>query len=64
MLGVMDTIANNEAEYIEIAVRLVLKERIVEQMVQRHLYDDRTCVEALEAFYRRSMKVNQQPQRR
>jgi len=39
----------------------------VEQMVQRHsyLYDDRTCVEALEAFYRRVVhEVNQQPQRR
>jgi len=59
MLGVTDTIAKNEAEYIEIAVRLGLdrewRDSIVERMVQRHsyLYDDKTCVEALEAFYRR-----------
>jgi len=56
---VTDTITKNEAEYIEIAVRLGLdrewRDSIVERMVQRHsyLYDDKTCVEALEAFYRR-----------
>ncbi len=59
MLGVTDTIAKNEAEYIEIAVRLGLdrewRDSIVERMIHRHpyLYDDKTCVEALEAFYRR-----------
>ncbi len=59
MLGVTDTIAKNEAEYIEIAVRLGLdrewRDSIVAQMVHRHsyLYDDKTSVEALEAFYRR-----------
>jgi len=57
---VTDTIAKNEAEYIEIAVRLGLdrewRDSIVERMVERHayLYDDKTCVEALEAFYRRA----------
>ncbi|HIK27431.1 MAG: tetratricopeptide repeat protein [Oscillatoriaceae bacterium SKW80] len=59
MLGVTDTIAKNEAEYIEIAVRLGLdsewRKSIVEQIASRHsyLYDDKICVEALEEFYRR-----------
>jgi len=58
MLGVTDTIAKNEAEYIEIAVRLGLdrewRDSIVERMIKRHsfLYEDKSCVEALEAFYR------------
>lgn len=57
MLGVTDTIASNEAEYIEIAVKLGCNQEwrnsIVEQMVQRHsyLFDDKTCVEALDAFF-------------
>lgn len=57
MLGVTDTIAHNEAEYIEIAVRLGLdrewRDSIIKQMVQRHsyLFDDKTCVEALDAFF-------------
>lgn len=56
MLDVTDTIANNEAEYIKIAVKLGLdrecRNRIVERMLQRHsyLYDDKTCVKALDAF--------------
>jgi predicted O-linked N-acetylglucosamine transferase (SPINDLY family)/TolA-binding protein len=59
MLGVTDTIADNEAEYIEIAVKLGLdrewRDSIVKQMVQRHsyLFDDKTCVEALDAFFSR-----------
>ena len=59
MLGVTDTIADNEAEYIEIAVRLGLdrewRDSIIKQMVQRHsyLFDDKTCVEALDAFFSR-----------
>ncbi|MEQ9621981.1 tetratricopeptide repeat protein [Coleofasciculus chthonoplastes] len=59
MLGVTDTIANDEAEYIDIAVRLGLdpqwRKSIVAQIVANHdrLYDDKTCVEALEAFYER-----------
>ncbi len=65
MLGVTDTIAKNEAEYIEIAVGLGLdrkwRDSIVEQMVQCHsyLYDDKTCVAALEAFYRRVVHEGQ-----
>lgn len=59
MLGVTETIANNEAEYIEIAVRLGLnrewRNKIAQKMEERHsyLYDDTTCVTALEEFYRR-----------
>lgn len=57
MLGVTDTIAQNEAEYIEIAVKLGLdrtrRNDISERMKarQNYLYDDKACVEALEAFY-------------
>lgn len=59
MLGITDTIAQSEAEYIEIAVRLGLdpdwRRDIVKRMNERHdsLYDDKTCVTALEAFYKR-----------
>jgi protein O-GlcNAc transferase len=62
MLGVTDTIANNEAEYIEIAVRLGLdrewRQSIVQRMSDRHqyLYDDRSCVKALEAFYKQAVR--------
>ena len=57
MLGVTDTIAQNEAEYIEIAVKLgrdsEWRRDIAERMSQRqgNLFDDRVCVTALEAFY-------------
>ncbi|MBW4636134.1 MAG: tetratricopeptide repeat protein [Iphinoe sp. HA4291-MV1] len=59
MMGVTDTIAKNEAEYIEIAVRLGLdqewRKSIVEHIKQQNsiLYDDKTCVEALDVFFRR-----------
>nr|WP_199330422.1 tetratricopeptide repeat protein [Microcoleus sp. FACHB-68] len=58
MLGVTDTIAQTEAEYIEIAVRLGLdpdwRQEIAEKIRIRHdnLFDDKVCVEALEAFYK------------
>lgn len=57
MLGVTDTIAQNEAEYIEIAVKLGLdpqwREGISQRMSQRHayLYEDKSCVKGLEQFY-------------
>lgn len=57
MLGVTDTIAKNEAEYLQIAVKLGLdsgwRKYIYERMSQRHdyLFDDKTCVQALEEFY-------------
>jgi protein O-GlcNAc transferase len=57
MLGVTDTITQNEAEYIEIAVRLGLnpqwRQEISQRMSQRHhyLYEDKSCVKGLEQFY-------------
>jgi predicted O-linked N-acetylglucosamine transferase (SPINDLY family) len=59
MMGVTETIAQNPAEYVEIAVRLGLDARwrqdIVRKMSERHgwLYDDTSCVRALESFYQR-----------
>lgn len=53
-----DTIANSEAEYIEIAVRLGLypawRNNIAERMSQNHerVFDDKTCVQGLETFYK------------
>lgn len=58
MLGVSDTIAPNEAEYIEIAVKLgldpVWRRDIAERIKARqdYVYDDKACVKALEDFYR------------
>ncbi|MEG4580616.1 tetratricopeptide repeat protein [Microcoleus sp. MON1_C5] len=57
MLGVTDTIAKNEEEYIEIAVKLGIDSKwrrdISQRMSQRQgdLFDDKVCVTALEAFY-------------
>ena len=57
MLEVTDTIAQNEADYIEIAVKLGLdpqwRRDISLRMSKRHtnLYEDKTCVKALEQFY-------------
>ncbi|WP_293271357.1 hypothetical protein [Microcoleus sp. PH2017_02_FOX_O_A] len=57
MLGVTDTIAQNEEEYIEIAVKLGLDSEwrgdVAQRMSQRHdrLFDDQVCVTALEGFY-------------
>ncbi|CBN55325.1 MULTISPECIES: tetratricopeptide repeat protein [Kamptonema] len=57
MLGVTDTIAKNEVEYIDIAVNLGLelewRGKISEKMSQRqdYLFDDRVCVAGLENFY-------------
>jgi predicted O-linked N-acetylglucosamine transferase (SPINDLY family) len=59
MMEVTETIAQDEAEYVEIAVRLGLdtnwRQDIVRKIYQRHrwLYDDRTSVTALESFYKR-----------
>ena len=58
MLGVTDTIAQNEAEYIEIAVKLGLDPALRNQLAERmrenqdRLYDDKACVVGLEAFYK------------
>lgn len=60
-LDVTETIANSEAEYLEISVRLGLeptwRAEIVARILQHHisLYDDKSCVIALEAFYRQQV---------
>ncbi|ULP72607.1 UDP-glucose:protein N-beta-glucosyltransferase [Nodularia sphaerocarpa UHCC 0038] len=57
LLGVTDTIAKNEAEYIDIAVKLgldrVWRNSLSERMSQRqdNLFDDKVCVAGLETFY-------------
>jgi predicted O-linked N-acetylglucosamine transferase (SPINDLY family) len=62
MMGVEETIASTEAEYIEIAVRLGLdqewRQSIVNKMINQQsvLYDDITPVKALEEFYRRTVQ--------
>ncbi|MEG4442514.1 hypothetical protein QUB47_08960 [Microcoleus sp. AT9_B5] len=62
MLGVTDTIAQNEDEYIQIAVKLGLdlewRRDIAQRMSQRHdnLFDDRVCVTALENFYQQIVR--------
>jgi predicted O-linked N-acetylglucosamine transferase (SPINDLY family) len=59
LLEVTDTIAKNEAEYIDIAVRLGLdkpwRRSIAERMSQNHdcLFDDKACVTGLESFYKK-----------
>ncbi|WP_225977393.1 O-linked N-acetylglucosamine transferase, SPINDLY family protein [Nostoc sp. CENA543] len=63
MLGVIDTIADNEQEYIDIAVKLAQdsdwRHEISECMSQRHdqLFDDQVCVAGLEAFYKQVVKL-------
>jgi len=64
MLGVTETIAKDLDEYIEIAVRLgkdgEWRSSIIEKISQRHsyLYDDKTCVAALEDFYQSVVQGN------
>ncbi len=59
MLGLTETIADSEQEYINIAVRLGVdgewRQEIKDKIVSQHerIYEDTTCVEALEAFYRK-----------
>ncbi|CAD5950621.1 putative UDP-N-acetylglucosamine--peptide N-acetylglucosaminyltransferase SPINDLY [Planktothrix tepida] len=63
MMGLTETIAKNEAEYIEIAVKLGLdsiwRETISQQMGERQnlLFDDQVCVTALEEFYQAVTKA-------
>ncbi len=62
MLGVTDTIAQNEEEYIEIAVKLGLdaawRRNIAERISESHnrLFDDKVCVAGLEAFYKQVVR--------
>ncbi|MDC0834451.1 tetratricopeptide repeat protein [Geitlerinema sp. CS-897] len=65
MLGVTETIATTEAEYIEIAVRLGLDSDWRQEIIaktrqnQDRVYEDTTCVEALEQFYRDVVRERQ-----
>ncbi len=58
MMGVTQTIAQDEAEYVEIAVRLGLdadwRQDIVQKIHERQsfLYNDTACITALESFYK------------
>jgi predicted O-linked N-acetylglucosamine transferase (SPINDLY family) len=53
----METIAKNEVEYVKIAVKLGIeltwRDKVANQLMQSYpsLYDDKSCVTALEAFY-------------
>jgi protein O-GlcNAc transferase len=57
MMGITETIARSEQEYIQIAIKLGLdpgwRRSILTKMQQQRpsIYEDRTCVTALEAFY-------------
>ncbi|MFB2922295.1 tetratricopeptide repeat protein [Aerosakkonema funiforme] len=65
MLGVTETIARNEDEYIEIAVRLGLdpewRKNIVQKVIDNNsrVFEDKTSVVALEAFYQRVVREKQ-----
>ncbi|MGC9505976.1 tetratricopeptide repeat protein [Baaleninema sp.] len=58
MLGIPETIATTEAEYIDIAVRLGLDANWRQEIVAKtrqyrdRVYEDTTCIDALEQFYR------------
>ncbi|MEE9496795.1 MAG: tetratricopeptide repeat protein [Desulfobacterales bacterium] len=67
MMGVIETIAASEAEYIDIAVRLGLDKKYylkIKSLIkenQTRLYEDKTCVLALEEFYRFLIQQHKQP---
>jgi predicted O-linked N-acetylglucosamine transferase (SPINDLY family) len=67
MIGVTDAIAQNEVEYIEIAVKLGLdpawRRNIAERTSESHdrLYDDKACVAGLEAFYKQVVRESLTP---
>jgi predicted O-linked N-acetylglucosamine transferase (SPINDLY family) len=62
MIGMTETIAKNEVEYVKIAVKLGIelkwRNQVANQLMQSHpsLYDDKNCVTALEAFYQRVVR--------
>lgn len=59
MMGITETIAQNEADYIEIAVRLGLnldwRNELIQKVKanQKNLYNDQACLAGLEAFYQK-----------
>jgi predicted O-linked N-acetylglucosamine transferase (SPINDLY family)/glycosyltransferase involved in cell wall biosynthesis len=62
-LGISETIAANPEEYVAIAVKLGLdsawRQQIEQRITQGHaqLYDDPSCVRALEAFYQQVVQA-------
>jgi predicted O-linked N-acetylglucosamine transferase (SPINDLY family) len=62
MIGLTETIANNEAEYITIAVRLgldpkwrqVIRDKIATNI--HRLFDDRQCIVGVESFFREAIE--------
>lgn len=62
MLGITETIADSEAEYIEIAVKLGLNADLRNSIVEKNrenqnrVFNDQTAVEGLEAFYKQVVK--------
>lgn len=58
MMGMTETIARNEAEYVDIAVKLGLdanwRQDIVQKIYHGHsmIYNDKSCIAALEFFYK------------
>lgn len=66
-LGITETIAQQEREYIEIAIKLGIeadwREKIVDKIIKHSatLYDDKTCVTALEDFYRKILSSKREP---
>lgn len=67
LLGVTETIAQTEAEYVEIAAQLGLepdwKQAIAQRMNDRHqyLFDDTACVAGLEQFYQQVVAAKRMP---
>jgi len=61
MIGVTETIAETEAEYIEIAVRLGLdhewRQAVRDKMAENkhRLFNDRECIKGLEAFFQETI---------
>lgn len=66
-LGITETIAQQETEYIEIAIKLGVegewRQKIVDKIIKNSaiLYDDQTCVTALEEFYREILSSKHEP---
>jgi predicted O-linked N-acetylglucosamine transferase (SPINDLY family) len=62
IIGVTETVANSEAEYINIAIKLGLEKAYRQEIREKiqankhKLYDDTTCVTALEEFYMDAIK--------
>ena len=58
MLGVIDTIAKDEQDYVNIAIKLgldpTLRNKIANQIARNHhyLFDDTECIQGLEDFYK------------